>query len=100
MTYSNGYITVPNDGAYYVYAQLLYRADSSSRKLQYHYVAVNGVDSILGFNEVPNSGYYASVYTGRIINLQKGDKLSVRTARATYIYYQNDHSFFGAFQVA
>ena len=100
MTYSNGYITVPTDGAYYVYAQLLYKAEPSSRKLQYHYVAVNGVDSMLGFNEVPNIGYTASVYTGRIINLQKGDKLSVRTVVTTYIYYNNNHSFFGAFQVA
>ncbi|XP_062504201.1 pulmonary surfactant-associated protein D-like isoform X3 [Corticium candelabrum] len=96
MTYADGYITVPTDGVYYVYAQLLHYVSSKYSDIRF-FIVVNGNDSALAYSRSP--GDHASLYIGRIINLRKGDKLSIRTARTVYIYYKSDHSFFGAFRV-
>ena len=60
---------------------------------------VNGVDSARGYHETQDNGNVFSVYIGRIINLQKRDKLAVKTVRTGGIEYDSDHSFFGTFRI-
>ena len=98
MTYSNGYITVPESGIHFIYFNFV-----SARE------TVNGgrgpaiyVDSLrIGFSyhhyeNIP----YVSHYLGMLWNVKKGSKLSVRADFGSMQYFLNpDHSCFGAWKV-
>ena len=98
MTYSNGYITVPESGIYFIYFNL--RTDVSSPPT-HEYPAIY-VDSVrIGF-----SYYYyenthdKSHYLGMLWNVRKGGQLSVKAGGGNgRHHFKSDHSCFGAWKV-
>ena len=98
MTYSNGYITVPESGIYFIYFNL-YSALFSFPGYRKPGIFV---DSLL----IGISQYYHEVnrgksrYLGMLWNVRKGSKLSVRTEGGSMDYYfGSDHSCFGAWKI-
>lgn len=100
MAYADGYITVPSDGIYYVYAQLLYGVVDGQQYNMFYIVVNRQSRSAYALTRSQNNGNYHSLYIGRLLNLRKGDQLSVETWTTYYIYYNHDHSFFGAFRLS
>lgn len=95
MTYSNGIITVPKDGLYYIYAQVLCSPGGFSTWCGYT-INVNGFSiSNHYFNPLAQTGD-ESVVGGLLRKLNTGDELSVN-AHVTGIYYLDLRSYFGAF---
>ena len=98
MTYSNGYITVPESGIYFIYFNLYTGVSSSSR---YLHPAIF-VDSVrIGFSMYYyEKTYDKSHYLGMLWNVRKGSQLSVRAQGANgRHYFGPDHSCFGAWKV-
>jgi hypothetical protein len=100
MAYADGYITVPSDGIYYVYAQLLYGVVDGQQYNMFDIMVNRQSGSAYALTRSQNNGNYHSLYIGRLLNLRKGDQLSVKTSATYYIYYNYDHSFFGAFRLS
>ncbi|XP_062517788.1 collagen alpha-2(I) chain-like isoform X3 [Corticium candelabrum] len=99
MQYSNGVITVPNDGLYYVYAQMYFYHTSSSYRYAGFRIRVNGAGRAFAHWYNHNYNDYHTHYVGRIIQLNKGDKLSITFERNCYYFFYNDYTFFGSFLV-
>ena len=98
MTYSNGYITIPESGIYFIYFNLYTDVSSSNHDRP----AIYDDSRRIGF-----SVYYRddstrkSHYVGMLWNVKKGSRLSVRTEVSGRVRYNfnSDHSFFGAWKV-
>ena len=99
ITYYNGYITVPMDGVYYVYAQLLYNP-----KLGHGHCGF----SIYQNRDRIGSAYKntgssllssASQYTGITKIMMPGDKLSVRVNFTAHYSFADDQAVFGCFRL-
>ena len=99
MTYSGGYITVPKDGLYYIYAQLHYSPQSGQEWCGF-YINWNNqvVDYALAQNQSPNGNQRGSRYTGLMKILNKGDTVC-EALWPCYYYFYNHFSQFGAFRV-
>ncbi|XP_065840443.1 uncharacterized protein [Oscarella lobularis] len=97
MTYSNGYITVPESGIYFIYFNLLTGVTSENYQWPSIYV-----DSL----RIGLSGYYndhirsKSHYVGILWNVKKGSELSVRARGGSLRYHFGPiQSCFGAWKV-
>ena len=100
MTYSGGYITVPKNGLYYIYAQLHYNPLSGQTLCGFRiYLNNQNVDEVIAQNQSPNGNQYDSRYSGLLKILNKGDRLSVKFKNTCYYFFYNSRSQFGAFRV-
>ena len=93
ITYSNGALTVPSDGIYYIYVQL--HVDKSSGHAS-PYLRVNGGSVMYMYYQM--SGGDRTKYSGIIRSLKKGD--SVDVYGNGFPYYMNFlYSYFGMFKL-
>ena len=100
MTYSGGYITVPKDGLYYIYAQLHYDPRSGQTWCGLRlYLNNQAVEYAYAENQSPNGNQQGSSYTGLMKIVNKGDKLSLKFYDTCYYYFAASNSQFGAFRV-
>jgi hypothetical protein len=103
MTYSSGYITVPEDGLYYVYLLLRVYYRSSSYYQSQVYITVNGNNVLYSYCDVYRYGNertdYRSQYLGGVQALRNGDRLAVYTSGAMYYYLYTQYNYFGAFKL-
>ena len=97
MTYSNGRLTVPSPGYYYVYAQAYFH--DVANKYKRIFVLRNGTPILLAqpaqYKSVTGTGY-----TGGVFRLNAGDVISVRVKDSkTGIHMDPAHSYFGVFMI-
>ena len=76
MAYSNGYITVPEDGLYYIYAQLHFYPISSGTGI-YFYIRINDSGVVRQYSSDHSSYQAHEEHTGFMRFLLKGDRVSV-----------------------
>ena len=96
MTYSNGILTVRQYGLYYIYTQLWFNHKSGNSGYGYFSIDVNG--SVRAFSHQFSYDQYHTYYMGRLLQLQKGDGISiVIRSGGNLLNTHNEHSFFGAF---
>ena len=90
MIYSDGHLKVPEDGVYYVYAQLYFH---SGRVL----VIKNYEESLtmLDFSDVSDGSKYA----GKAFRLEAGDTISLDAAIDVTLYMGPLHDYYGAFLI-
>ena len=90
MIYNDGHLKVPEDGVYYVYAQLYFR---SGRVL----VIKNYEEylTMLDYSDVPDGSKYA----GGAFRLKAGDTISLEAAFDVTLYMGPLHDYFGAFLI-
>ena len=101
MKYYGGFITVPHAGIYYVYSQFWFDSRSGQHSCGFN-VKLN--DKYLARSliyQANPSGGDESQYTGFLVVMEKGDRLSVVAAYICYLdfYQYGQTAFFGAFQV-
>ena len=97
MTYSNGYITVPESGIYFIYFNLY--TDVTSSNYQWPGIFVDSL--LIGFSIYYNENRYdKSHYVGILWNVKKGSQLSVRAHGGGLKYhFSPGYSCFGAWKV-
>ena len=90
MIYNDGHLKVPEDGVYYVYAQLYFH---SGRVL----VIKNYEEylTMLDYSDVSDGSKYA----GGAFRLKAGDTISLQVAMAVKLYMAPYHSYFGGFLI-
>ena len=90
MIYTDGHLKVPEDGVYYVYAQLHFH---SGRVL----VIKNYEESLtmLDYSDVSDGSKYA----GGAFRLEAGDTISLEAAIDVTLYMGPLHDYFGAFLI-
>jgi len=95
MTYSEGELTVPTTGLYYIYAQIYFR-DTEGRI----HVQVNDKLVILMEPSYKDKGPEETIESGGLFKLKAGDaiKLILHHGPAT-IYMGTGHTYFGAILV-
>ncbi|XP_065846614.1 collagen alpha-1(XIV) chain-like isoform X1 [Oscarella lobularis] len=95
MTYSNGYITVPESGIYFIYFSLY----SSHNNYQHPAIFVDSLR--IGFSNYHHDADNKSFYVGMLWNLKKRNQLSVRAQGDGSLRYHfgHDYSYFGAWKV-
>ena len=93
MKYSNGEVTVPIFGLYYIYSQVYFR-DSSNRIL----VMINGKRVTLLHPMVRQQG---NMFTAGVFKLNAGDviMLKVSSHGPTTVYMSMHHCYFGAYLI-
>ena len=92
-TYSNGALTVPSNGIYYIYVQL--HVNKSSGTVA-PYLRVNG--GIVMYMYYQMSGGERTKYSGNIRRLKKGDSVDVYGSGGQYYMYW-PYSYFGMFKL-
>lgn len=99
MSYSDGNITVPVDGVYYVYAQVYYapnNADTCGIMFNindHHWFGVSGqsyTENVKGF---------ITQYTGQARKLIAGDKLVLKASNPCRFLFASIYNVFGAFLI-
>ena len=90
MIYNDGHLKVPEDGVYYVYAQLYFH---SGRVL----VIKNYEEylTMLDYSDVSDGSKYA----GGAFRLKAGDTISLEAAFDVTLYMGPLHDYFGAFLI-
>ena len=98
MTYSDGYITVPETGIYYIYFTL-YAQPAFVNQLISPYIAVDSLQIGLS-QEYPDNDHMESHYLGQLWKVEKESRLSVveGAARMRY-FFAGDFGSFGAWKV-
>ena len=101
MKYNGGFITVPHAGIYYVYSQFWFDPQSGQNRCGFD-VKLN--DKYLARSLIYQANprtYDESQYTGFLVVMEKGDRLSVIVATTCFLdFYQYwQTAFFGAFQI-
>jgi hypothetical protein len=100
MTYSNGFITVPMNGVYYIYAQLWYDARSRQINTSGYYIYHN--NDIIGqvhiHDEDPRRRDKTQ-YGGFARFLRKGDRLSLKLSHTAWYQFFFPYAIFGCFRV-
>ena len=88
MIYTDGHLKVPEDGVYYVYAQLYFH---SGRVL-----VIKNYEETLTMANYPDVSE-GSKYAGGAFRLEAGDTISLEAAISVKLYMAPYHSYFGAF---
>ena len=92
MKYSRGYLIVPKDGAYYVYAQLYF--------YRYGRVVIRKNQGIaFALLQHPRKMRVGPHYTGGTIYLKAGDRISLKIKTSTRLLMLTARSYFGAFLI-
>ena len=91
MIYNDGHLKVPEDGEYYVYAQLYFRSGGRVEVFKNNEKPL----TMLHYPDVPEGSKYA----GGAFRLKAGDTISLHVARAVKLYMAPYHSYFGAFLI-
>ena len=92
---------VTKKGVYYIFAQVFFEHSPSSPS--YHNrvaLTVNGNAFGLMQTGVENKADYGSLYTGGVIQLNKGDLIGLKTVYESRIWVSRAHTFFGAYRVS
>lgn len=93
MKYSYGCLIVPEDGAYYVYAQVYFH--TAGRVL-----IQKNQKQVFTMVQHPHNVPEGPQYTGGVLHLKAGDVISLQTANPVRIYMASVHTYFGAFLIA
>ena len=91
MIYADGHLKVPEDGVYYVYAQLYFRSGGRVQVFKNY----KGPLTMLHYPNVPDGSKYA----GGAFRLKAGDTISLQVTMAVKLYMARYHSYFGAFLI-
>ena len=96
MTYDNGFIEVPIEGLYHIYAQTDYKINPSSWSGSA--IQVNGKNVVVdGFSQFGNYVNSKANYIAVYVYLDKGDRISVvARQKALYHLFKGGNAFVGA----
>ncbi|XP_065840228.1 pulmonary surfactant-associated protein D-like [Oscarella lobularis] len=97
MTYSNGYITVPESGIYFIYFNL--NSSVLSNGGPYPAIYVDSLLIGLSYYHYENTRH-KSLYLGMLWNVRKGSRLSVRAQEGSIRhFFSSQSSCFGAWKI-
>ena len=91
MRYSNGQLTVPTAGPYYIYAQLYFHTKGR--------VEIRKNNQRLTMLQPAEGTGYLPLYTGGVFLLRRGDVISLHSNDNVVIYMSSAHTYFGAFLI-
>ena len=101
MTYSNGYITVPKDGLYYIYEQIYFDPQSGQTRSGFSiYLNSQYVDSTYQYHSSANGHQDYTRYSGLLKMVSKGDRIYMKFRYTGYAYMYPYYAHFGVFRVA
>ena len=89
MIYTDGHLKVPEDGVYYVYAQLYFHSTGRVRVFKNYEEPL----TMANYPDVSEGSKYA----GGAFRLEAGDTISLEAATSVKLYMAPYHSYFGAF---
>ncbi|CAH3145576.1 unnamed protein product [Pocillopora meandrina] len=89
MIYADGHLKVPEDGVYYVYAQLYFHSTGRVRVFKNYEEPL----TMANYPDVSEGSKYA----GGAFRLEAGDTISLEAATSVKLYMAPYHSYFGAF---
>ena len=95
ITYSNGALTIPSDGVYYIYTQLWLSAKSGSYIQPY--IRVNG-NHVLLISSYHFQGRSKSKHSSVLQQLKKGDSVDIYGGGYQH-YIGSTYSVFGIFKI-
>ena len=95
ITYSNGALTIPSDGVYYIYTHLFLTAKSGNH-LQ-PYIRVNG-NLVLYISRYHYHSESKTKHAGLLQQLKKGDSVDIYGGGYGH-YMGSTHSVFGIFKI-
>ena len=100
MSYSNGYITVPKTGVYYIYAQLWCDPQQTGDSKWCGFdITINSNSGVARTVAVKDKEDDHSMYAGVIRPLQNGSTISVVIVNKEYYEFTAIQSYFGAFMI-
>ena len=91
MRYSNGQLTVPTAGPYYIYAQLYFHTKGR--------VEIRKNNKRVTMLQPAEGTGYLPLYTGGVFLLRRGDVISLHSNHNVVIYMYSAHTYFGAFLI-
>ena len=95
ITYSNGALTIPSDGVYYIYTHLYLKANIGGAI--YPYIRVNG-NRVLYIASYHGNGEQKTKHAGLLQQLKKGDSVDIYGGGYEH-YMGSTHSVFGIFKI-
>ena len=101
MTYSNGYITVPKDGLYYIYGKIYFDPQSGQKNSGFYiYLNSQYVDRTFQYVASPNNFQDYTRYSGLLTMVSKGDRIYMKFVYTVFAHMYPYYAHFGAFRVA